>query len=176
MGFRRTLDTIDLLVIHCAASPNGEWLTAEDIDRWHGERGFVRDLAISPHHAPRLCHIGYHFVLYTSGAVAVGRPLAETGAHARGFNKRSIATCLVGADAFTPAQWAVLAEHVKGLQRQFPGLRVVGHRDLSPDADGDGAVEPHEWLKTCPGFDVAAWLEAGMRPLTGHVLEASDAK
>lgn len=38
-----------------------------------------------------------------------------------------------------------------------------GHRDLSPDIDGDGVVERHEWLKTCPGFDVAAWLASGMR-------------
>jgi N-acetylmuramoyl-L-alanine amidase len=30
---------------------------------------------------------------------------------------------------------------------------VVGHRDLSPDLDKDGLVEPHEWMKQCPCFD-----------------------
>jgi N-acetylmuramoyl-L-alanine amidase len=30
---------------------------------------------------------------------------------------------------------------------------VVGHRDLSPDLDHDGVVEPHEWVKQCPCFD-----------------------
>jgi N-acetylmuramoyl-L-alanine amidase len=30
----------------------------------------------------------------------------------------------------------------------------VGHRDLSLDLDGDGTVEPEEWTKACPCFDV----------------------
>lgn len=34
--------------------------------------------------------------------------------------------------------------------------RVVGHRDLSPDVNGNGVVEPEEWVKVCPCFDVAS--------------------
>ena len=30
---------------------------------------------------------------------------------------------------------------------------VLGHRDTSPDLDGDGIVEPEEWTKMCPCFD-----------------------
>jgi hypothetical protein len=30
----------------------------------------------------------------------------------------------------------------------------MGHRDLSPDLDGNGHIEPDEWMKQCPGFDV----------------------
>ena len=34
------------------------------------------------------------------------------------------------------------------------GGKVVGHRDLSPDLNGNGEVEPMEWTKQCPCFDV----------------------
>ena len=33
-------------------------------------------------------------------------------------------------------------------------MEVLGHRDTSPDLDGDGIVEPEEWTKMCPCFDV----------------------
>jgi N-acetylmuramoyl-L-alanine amidase len=31
--------------------------------------------------------------------------------------------------------------------------RITGHRDLSPDIDKDGVVEPNEWVKQCPCFN-----------------------
>ena len=40
---------------------------------------------------------------------------------------------------------------------KYPKATVLGHRDLSPDRDGDGIVEPHEWRKACPCFDARAW-------------------
>ena len=39
----------------------------------------------------------------------------------------------------------------------------MGHRDLSPDTDGDGHVEPEEWLKFCPCFD-ALWDYGDLEP------------
>jgi N-acetylmuramoyl-L-alanine amidase len=36
----------------------------------------------------------------------------------------------------------------------YPDIKeVLGHRDTSPDLDGDGIVEPNEWIKMCPCFD-----------------------
>lgn len=32
--------------------------------------------------------------------------------------------------------------------------RVCGHRDLSLDLNGNGEIEPEEWIKACPCFDV----------------------
>jgi len=170
MGRRREISDIDTIVIHCAATYNGMPVTAAEIDGWHQQRGFRRDMAIDPDHAPKLRHIGYHLVILLDGSVQRGRPLIESGAHVRGHNARSIGICMIGTDAFAPAQWRALAVEVGDLRRRIPELRVVGHRDLSPDIDGDGTVEPHEWLKTCPGFEVAAWLAFGMQPLQGHVL------
>ena len=33
-------------------------------------------------------------------------------------------------------------------------FKVLGHRDTSPDLDGSGEVEPKEYIKACPCFDV----------------------
>ncbi len=59
---------------------------------------------------------------------------------------------------------------MKSLLAKYPGVPVVGHRDLSPDLNGDGTVEPSEWTKTCPGFTVADWLAAGMKPQAKNTL------
>lgn len=29
----------------------------------------------------------------------------------------------------------------------------MGRRDLSPDVDGNGHIDPEEWVKQCPCFD-----------------------
>jgi len=166
---------IDTLIIHCAATPNGRPFTAQDIDRWHGERGFRRhpDARIGAGrwhgkgpHARALGHIGYHYVIRVNGAVEVGRRLSETGAHAKGWNRRAIGLCLIGTDAFTIAQWEALAAHVEATRRErakaaLAALRVIGHREVAPH-------------KRCPGFDVQAWLAADMAPPPDHILTPGD--
>ena len=105
---------------------------------------------------------GYHYYIRRSGAVHNARPIAQIGAHTRGYNHHSIGICYEGGldaqgnptDTRTPEQRAVLRLLVEQLKRKFPAARVCGHRDLSPDTDGDGVVEPHEWLKQCPCFEV----------------------
>lgn len=185
---------INLVVIHCSGTPNGVSLfegalgdpqfttPAEVIDRWHaegnpktGKKPFRRALEWRLKQNEPLIAIGYHFVIYVAGTVATGRHLDEVGAHVLGNNRRSIGVCMIGTDAFTAAQWSALAGNVTLLRERYPGARVCGHRDLSPDQDADSLVEPWEWLKTCPGFDVAAWLKAGMTPDPKHVLERAAA-
>ncbi len=46
---------------------------------------------------------------------------------------------------------------------------VCGHRDLSPDLNGDGAISQNEWCKTCPGFDVGTWLDGGRVALVDRI-------
>ena len=95
------------------------------------------------------------------------RPLERIGAHAKGFNAHSIGICYEGgldcrgrpADTRTPAQRATLRQLVGQLQEKFPGCRVCGHRDLSPDLNGNGEIEPEEWIKQCPCFEVAKEFE-----------------
>lgn len=44
---------------------------------------------------------------------------------------------------------------VRALLVDYPGCKVCGHRDLSPDLNGNGEIEPEEWVKQCPCFDVS---------------------
>ena len=95
MGNKRDATVIDSVVVHCAATPNGQHFTAEHIDQWHAERGFKRDMSIRPGYA-KLQHIGYHYVITLDGQLHRGRPLEEVGAHAQGYNAKSIGICMVG--------------------------------------------------------------------------------
>lgn len=156
--------SIVLIVLHCSATPTGQAVTVYDIDRWHAERGFQRQPEAVAAFNPSLGSIGYHYFIDLQGQVFSGRSPAEIGAHVAGHNAHSLGVCMAGTDKFTPAQWSALADLVRSLQADYPQASVVGHRDLSPDADGDGVVEPREWLKTCPGFDVSTWLARGMVP------------
>ena len=74
---------------------------------------------------------GYHYYIRKDGTVHLTRPVERIGAHAKGFNASSIGICYEG-----------------GLD-----CRVCGHRDLSPDRNGNGEIEPEEWMKACPCFD-----------------------
>jgi len=147
--------------------------TAQDIDEWHAERGFHRAPQFISADAP-LMAIGYHYVIDLRGQVTIGRLLSETGAHALHHNTESIGLCLIGTDQFSLLQWHKLALMVNGLLRQFPDLTIKGHRDVSPDLNGDGRIEKNEWTKTCPGFDVYSWLSRGKVPLQAHIFNYSE--
>lgn len=187
--------SINLIVIHCTATPSGRSIGANPaavIDGWHQARGFNRDPLAVKAYSPTLRHIGYHYVVDLDGRVWSGRSHDEVGAHAALFNAHSIGVCLVGGaereGSYTPAQWEALAMLVmteaaalriplqtprRMYKATAPGYNVVagvcGHRDLSPDKNGNGLAEPFEWLKTCPGFDVRDWLDNGLKPLKQHI-------
>ena len=99
-------------------------------------------------------------------AVVGPDPALDVGAHVRGHNYQSVGVCLVGgldddgepADNFTAAQFSSLRNVIAMLASAWPGADVLGHRDLSPDLDGDGIISSDEWLKDCPCFDVKQWL------------------
>ncbi len=149
------MKTIDAIVIHCTATRAGQDVRAADIDKWHKERGFAM--------------IGYNYVIDLDGTVEVGRPLNRDGAHCNtaglsgvAYNKHSIGICYVGgldrngnpADTRTPEQKLSLANLVYKLMEQYPIVEVIGHRDASPDKNGDGKISKNEWIKQCPCFSV----------------------
>lgn len=164
--------TITEIIIHCSATPNGRPVSAAEIDAWHERRGFVRTAMAVGYTQPGLRHIGYHYVICTHGAIDAGRAEEEIGAHCLGHNAQSIGVCMIGMDAFSLVQWASLGALVRGIRARTPSITaVIGHRETSPDIDGDGFIEPQEWLKTCPGFSVADWMRRNMTPLPLHVLD-----
>lgn len=139
------------IFIHCTATREGQDVDAATIKRWHLKQGW-RD-------------IGYHFVIRLDGSIEKGRPEDQIGSHVAGFNTGSIGVVYVGGldsqgkakDTRTSAQIAAMAGLIRDLTRAYPGADVLGHRDVSPDKNGDGEITQNEWLKSCPCFDVRGW-------------------
>jgi N-acetyl-anhydromuramyl-L-alanine amidase AmpD len=144
----------DYIVVHCSATPPDRDIGHYEIDEWHRARGWRE--------------IGYHAVIRRDGLIEFGRHFDDIGAHVAGENYRSVGVCLVGGvddngDAennFTDEQFKSLIALLAVLSRTYPGAEILGHRDLSPDLDGDGVIERHEWLKDCPCFDVREWSDS----------------
>ena len=138
---------INLIVIHCSGTRTDKPFTERDLERSHRLRGFNGT--------------GYHYYIRRDGSIKSTRPLDKVGAHAKGYNAHSIGICYDGglnalgkpADTRTEWQRHSLRVLLLTLLRDYPGCRIVGHRNLSPDLDGDGVIESHEWLKSCPSFD-----------------------
>ena len=42
---------------------------------------------------------------------------------------------------------------MKLLKGRYPDAEILGHRDISPDANGNGIVDSWERIKECPCFD-----------------------
>lgn len=145
----RVTRRITLIVIHCTATRADVDFTQGDLLRCHRARGMRM--------------VGYHFYIRKDGFIWSTRPLEEVGAHARGYNRESIGIAYEGglnaqglpADTRTQRQKFSLRALIRVLKKDFPGVKVCGHRDLSPDQNGNGVVESSEWLKQCPCFDVA---------------------
>lgn len=122
------------IIIHCADTPEGRDVRAEDIKRWHTkERGWN--------------DIGYHYVIDLDGTIEPGRPIEVAGAHCTGHNADSIGICYVGGcdakmqpkDTRTEEQKASLITLLKHIVAKYQGVKIYGHRDFSS--------------KACPSFD-----------------------
>ena len=82
-----------------------------------------------------------------------GRDLNIMGAHAAGYNHKSIGVCMVGGmaddlsaeDNFTDHQWTALKDLIKQLKVDYPDADIIGHNEISK--------------KECPSFDVQKWKE-----------------
>lgn len=138
---------IELIVIHCSATKEDKEYTPEQLRRDHLKRGFS--------------DAGYNFYIRRTGEVVSLRPVDKMPAHAKGYNARSIGICYEGGldktgksvDTRTVQQKITLLHLLEKLLFRFPDSVICGHRDLSPDLNGDGVILPNEWIKLCPCFD-----------------------
>ena len=148
-GLCRVTRSMTVIVVHCTATRVNVDFTQQDLLRSHRSRGMT-------------C-VGYHFYIRKDGYIWSTRPLEMVGAHARGYNQHSIGIAYEGgldeqghpADTRTEKQKFSMRALIRTLKKDFAITQVCGHRDLSPDTNGNGVVEPSEWLKQCPCFDVA---------------------
>jgi N-acetylmuramoyl-L-alanine amidase len=156
---RRAVHT---LVWHCTATPEGKEYTRAQIKAMHLLRGFT--------------DIGYHKLIHLDGSVSDGRDENKEGAHVSGHNRGTLGYSYVGGlnssgspkDTRTPAQRATMVRLTKEAIAKYQLRMVCGHRDLSPDRDHDGVVEPFEFVKSCPCYDVI--------PELGYLLGPKKAK
>lgn len=136
------------IVIHCTATVQGKHFTADDIDTWHKQRGWKG--------------IGYHYVIGIDGTIEEGRPEHKIGAHVKGHNRNTIGIVYVGGlnrrlapkDTRTRKQKRAMKNLLYILKDRYPEAEIVGHRDFSEDINGNGKIEPFEFIKACPCFDV----------------------
>lgn len=153
------MKTIDSIIIHCSATLAGQDLRAKDIDKMHKARKFSQ--------------IGYNYVIDLDGTIEVGRPLTIAGAHCLGYNNHSVGICYIGgldasgkaSDTRTAAQKEALRTLIADLCKKYNIIEILGHRDTSPDLNGNGVVEPSEWMKMCPCFEVRDEFANFMRPV-----------
>ena len=147
------LKNIKLIVIHCSATRENQDYSFVQLKKDHRLRGFTA--------------AGYHIYIKRDGQVYTGRPLTTVGAHVAGHNKNSIGICYEGGldinnhakDTRTEEQKHEITLQILSVLHKIRkaggnvlAVRITGHRDLSPDLDGSGVVEPDEWVKMCPCF------------------------
>ena len=143
--FRESTRDITEFVTHWTATFSNQNTTAEDVHKWHRDRGFDG--------------CGYHYLILRDGKLQRGRPLNIKGAHAKknGHNKFSIGIAFVGgfncptgtpnpenftsADSFTEEQRNTYDMFVASFYVAFPSGQAWGHSDTDP-----GKIDP--------GFDV----------------------
>lgn len=118
---KRDLSRIDTIIVHHSGSDKS---TLESMSEYH--------TADKPdgHGWPRL---SYHFVIHY-GDVFVINDIDLLTYHARGYNARSIGICIIGNyENKLPSTSDVRALHNLILILNFvlPGLKVLGHRDVS---------------------------------------------
>lgn len=148
-----TLGPVKYLTIHCAATIEGRNHSVKEVSQWDIDR---------------FGQISYHFVIPLNGKFERTLKDTEKGAHVGNHNTGNIGICYVGGlgkdgkpkDTRTPEQVAAMLTLIRTYKARYPGIKILGHRDWSPDINKNGKIDPFEWLKSCPCFDVAAWLKS----------------
>jgi N-acetylmuramoyl-L-alanine amidase len=134
------LGPVKFLTFHCAATPEGRHVSADDICKW--------DQA-------KFGQTSYHWVVELDGSAHRTLRDDQKGAHVGGANTGNIGICYVGGvckdnltpkDTRTPAQKKAMLDLARTYKQRYPGLMIRGHRDWP-------GVK-----KACPSFDVDSWL------------------
>jgi len=142
---------VDYCVLHCTAGPRNQ--SVESIKAHWKRLGWKT--------------VGYHRLISPDGTVHNLADYSDITNGVKGFNAVSIHISYIGGidsngravDNRTDAQKAAQKVLIEEAAKLFPGIVILGHRDFSPDKNRDGAIQPGEWMKTCPSFSVKDWLK-----------------
>lgn len=133
---------VKYIVIHCTAGPSSQ-KTSVILDFWKKKLGWK--------------NVGYHKLISEDGTVEELAKPEQIVNGVKGHNSHSYHICYKGGqggkDNRTDEQKASLHSEIKKARKLFPEAQILGHRDLSPDLNNDGIIQPNEWTKNCPSFD-----------------------
>lgn len=113
---------------------------------------------------------GYHYVIKTDGNIIQMLDESEVANGVKGYNQNSIHVAWIGGIDFemkdgkptkkivpvdnrTLEQKAALFDLLVKLKLKYKTAQIMGHRDISPDLNHNGVVDPWERIKECPCFD-----------------------
>ena len=104
---------------------------------------------------------GYHYIIKPSGEIIQLLTEEKPSNGVAGYNSRSVNICYIGGitkdgkpeDNRTEEQKAAMCFLLQQLKERYPKAAIRGHRDFSPDLNGNGVIEPFEWIKNCPCFN-----------------------
>lgn len=104
---------------------------------------------------------GYHFVVKPDGGIVQMLDEEKVSNGVKGYNSVIINVAYIGGidaqgkatDNRTEAQKQSLENLLRILRGKYPKAVIQGHRDFSPDLNGNGKIEKCEWIKACPCFD-----------------------
>jgi N-acetylmuramoyl-L-alanine amidase len=137
---------IERIFIHCTAGSQKQ--TVADLRAEFKRKGWTNP--------------GYHYVISPDGTVTQLLDEQQVSNGVKGYNQTSINVAYIGGidstgkavDNRTDAQKTALRQIVSALKHRYPDAEVLGHRDISPDKNHNGIVDPWERIKECPCFDV----------------------
>ena len=100
---------------------------------------------------------GYHYVITADGKIHQLLDTEKVSNGVKGYNSVTVNIAYTGGmdgvDNRTDEQKKSLVVLLKLLRKRYPDAVIQGHRDFSPDRNGNGKIEKNEWIKKCPGFD-----------------------
>jgi N-acetylmuramoyl-L-alanine amidase len=137
---------INKLVAHCTATL--QTATVESLQRYWREK-------------MKWTNPGYHYVILPDGTYRSLQDISKPSNGVAGHNIDSIHISYIGGvdakgkaiDNRTPAQKETMRRLFTELKAKFPSAKILGHRDFSPDKNGNGKVDYWERVKECPCFD-----------------------
>lgn len=116
---------------------------------------------------------GYHYVVFPDGKIVQMLDEAQVANGVKNYNANSIHVAWVGgicyknvrkegefprnviesADNRTKYQKLALFDLLTKLKLKYRSAMIMGHRDISPDLNHNGVIDPWERIKDCPCFD-----------------------
>ena len=148
----RTGKEIKTIFIHCTAG----YSNLDGLKKFWKSQGWI-----SP---------GYHLLIDLDGKIVEVQPFELISNGVKGHNSNSIHISYIGGvekknvnkalDSRTDSQKKAIIEAIKIAIKWIEEtggsktkIKIKGHRDASPDKNGNGVIESFERNKECPSFD-----------------------